>query len=74
MRARQRGFRTGDVELIALLGRPVHDGIMLDDLAMRAAFERLRRLHGTFVAGGSVAVTVYRPSRKQMRKLRRRSR
>lgn len=76
-RAQQRGFRDGDLELIARLGTATEDGVVLrrrDVDQVRAVTRRLlsdlERLQGAAVIVQEDAiVSVYRPDRKKMRRM-----
>lgn len=76
-RARQRGFRHEDLELVMEFGTPIHDGFLLTgadvdgfETAMKQVLRKLRRLRGTFVAvTGDTVMSVYRPSGPKRRRL-----
>lgn len=80
-RARQRGFRDQDLELIMNYGETVRDGIAVTDNTLRrlrsqlqqlrGELQRLERLRGTavIVQDGTV-VTAYRTSKSKLRCLR----
>lgn len=106
IRARQRGYRVGDLEKVEQLGTPVKDGILLrsrdiaseiqrltdkrrklrarsglrrsgdqtpirmEEASIRKEIEQLQRLQGTFIpVQGGCALTVYRPSRRRLRRI-----
>ncbi len=76
-RARQRGFRHKDLELVMELGTPIHDGFLLTgsdverfECAMKQELRKLRRLRCTFVAiTGDTVMSVYRPDGPKRRRL-----
>ncbi len=76
-RARQRGFKAGDLDLVAQLGTPTQDGVVLrrrDVDQVRSVLRRLlgdlERLEGSAVIIQEDAiVSVYRPERKKMRRM-----
>ncbi len=81
-RMRQRGFRESDARTVLENGTPSDDGVLLTrrDVAERIAEYRARiaeleRLRGAaiFLSGGRV-VSVYRPSRKKVRRMLREGR
>jgi hypothetical protein len=75
-RARQRGFRTSDFELVAHYGSPVHDGFILTprdveraEASLKQLAERLRRLVNVFVpVSGPTATSIYRPDAPKRRR------
>jgi hypothetical protein len=76
-RARQRGYRESDIELIVDFGTPVHDGYMVTPRDVEA-FEawakqtavRMRKLSGSFVSVDQSTITsVYRPAKPKRRRL-----
>lgn len=78
VRARQRGYRLADVELVSCLGTEVADGFLLTrrDIDRMAPLtdpllaERLVRLVGSFVpSAAGLSLSIYRPSRRRMRLL-----
>ena len=74
-RLRQRGLRTGDLELVLQHGTVTDDGVLLtnkDAAAQIAEHHRcissLERLRGTAVfTSGDLALSAYRPSRAKVR-------
>jgi hypothetical protein len=76
-RARQRGYRKSDIELIVDFGTTVHDGYVMTPKDV-AAFEawakqtvvRLQKLSGSFVSVDQSTITsVYRPAKPKRRRL-----
>lgn len=81
-RLRQRGFRERDPQLVLENGTPSDDGVVLTrrDIAeriseYRARISELERLRGAavFMSEGKV-VSVYRPSRRKVRRMLREGR
>ncbi len=76
-RARERGFRDGDVDLVVDFGTPVHHGYVLtrEDVAAfaawsRAMLERLEKLSCTFVpVAQDTVASIYRPGKRKRRRL-----
>ena len=76
-RAQQRGFQSGDLDLVAQLGTPTEDGVVLrrrDVDQVRTVLRRLladlERLEGSAViVQDDAIVSVYRPERKQMKRM-----
>jgi hypothetical protein len=75
-RLRQRGFRDQDVEVVLVHGTPLNEATVLTDADVASAvaakkreIHDLERLRGTAVilADGVVA-SVYRPSRRRLRR------
>lgn len=80
-RTSQRGIRASDLELLRLVGLPVHDGFLATDKGCeeierqcKYLVERLRHLRGKrmVVCGGRI-VTAYHASRRKERQLLRRA-
>ena len=77
-RAGQRGKRRSDLDLVREFGTPVEDGYYLHrkDVErslgdVKRLLKRLEHLVGTYlVVRGDTIVTVYRPTKRQRRRLR----
>jgi hypothetical protein len=77
VRMRQRGYRGFDIELVLRYGTERQEAVVLTDADVERGVRRLKqeiqaleRLNGTaIVSGGEVVRTVYRPSKRRMRKL-----
>lgn len=78
-RARKRGMRDGDIELVAMYGTPVSGGYILrrKDIApieqeVKRLIERLYRLQGVFVASNeNVFITAFHATKgQQCRRIR----
>lgn len=77
-RMRQRGFKEQDLNLIREVGERVEDGYLMSNRAVEARIHALRRqiirlehLRGApLIEADSVVVTVYRPDKDRVRRLR----
>lgn len=76
-RAQQRGFREGDLELIAQLGTATEDGVVLrrrdvDQVrtVVRRLLSDLERLEGSaLIVQDDAIVSVYRPDAKKLKRM-----
>ncbi len=77
VRMAQRGIKTNDSDLIAMIGTEVDDGYLVTahdyqrlERELKQFLERIRRIRGKrlVVVGGQI-VTAYHPSRQKERRL-----
>jgi len=77
VRARRRGFRHRDLDLVVEFGTPVREGFVLTgrdvqafEAAVKQTLRSLRHLQGTFVVVAEDKVaSVYRPDGPKLRRL-----
>jgi hypothetical protein len=75
-RLRQRGFRTGDLDVVLEMGTPAGNAILLTDhdvqkqvAEYRRRIQQLERLRGTAVIlAGDRVLSAYRPRRSKVRR------